>query len=145
MSLNKISRQLEENHFFLRINEIKDYSIEEIVQAAICGGIRNIEINIKYPKALEIIKNLSNMFEERSDIVIGVSGVYDAANVRMAFMNGAKYISNFNFSVQVAKSCDSFNLVYLSNTSYLKEILYSEKYGFKVLCPNLRNLKYYDC
>lgn len=79
---------------------IRGNSLEEginISVACIQGGLKAIEMAYTNSSASEIIKQLSQMYKDDSEVCIGAGTVLDAPTARLAILAGAKYIVSPSF------------------------------------------------
>jgi 2-dehydro-3-deoxyphosphogluconate aldolase / (4S)-4-hydroxy-2-oxoglutarate aldolase len=64
--------------------------VHAIVQALYDGGVRNVEVTLNSPNALEVIKEMTATMGDR--MLIGAGTVLDAASALNAISAGAKFI-----------------------------------------------------
>lgn len=82
----------------------------KISESCIKGNVKAIEVTYTNKYANDIIRELSSMYENQEDVVIGAGTVLDSETARMAIIAGAKYIVSPSFNIDTAKICNRYNI-----------------------------------
>ncbi len=118
----KILNSLEKSGV-IAVVRAKDYkSTIEYCEALIEGGITGLEITFTIPSAQEIIKELSEKYKDKKDIIIGAGTVLDSTTARIAIMAGAKYIVSPSFNLETCQVCNLYQIPYLPGCFTMTEI-----------------------
>lgn len=115
---------------------IRGNSLEEGVQiskACIAGGLKAIEMAYTNTNASEIIKQLSEMYHEDSEVCIGAGTVLDAPTARLAILAGAKYIVSPSFDQETAMLCNRYGVPYIPGCMTIKEIVTAMEAGSEII------------
>lgn len=101
----------------------------EIARSCIKGGIKAIEVTYTNKFANDIIKELSEEFENQDDVIIGAGTVLDAETARVAMLAGAKYIVSPGFSLETARICNRYKVPYIPGIMTINEIIEAHEVG----------------
>ena len=101
----------------------------EISKACVKGGVKDLEVTYTNKFANDIIKELSEIYEGRDDVVIGAGTVLDAETARAAMLAGAKYIVSPAFDLETAKICNRYKVPYLPGIMTINEIIAAHEAG----------------
>lgn len=104
-----------------------------ISESCIKGNVKAIEVTYTNKFANEIIKDLTEKYEDREDVVIGAGTVLDAETARMAIIAGAKYIVSPSFSFDTARLCNRYNVPYIPGVMTINEIVTAYESGVDVV------------
>lgn len=111
--------------------ETKEEAIK-IAQACIDGGLSAIEVTFTVPYADEVIKTLSNTFNE-DQLLIGAGTVLDAETARIAILNGAKYIVSPAFDEHTALLCNRYQIPYMPGCMTITEMIKALEFGSDII------------
>ena len=103
--------------------------LKETISAIKAGGINAIEITTTVPNADILIGELSN--DESS--VVGAGTVLDDITARICIMRGAKFIVSPSFSLEVAKICNLYDVLYVPGVATPQEITLAMEAGCSLL------------
>lgn len=101
----------------------------EISKACIKGGVKAIEVTYTNKFANDIIKDLSEEFDEQEDVIIGAGTVLDSETARAAMLAGAKYIVSPGFSAETAKICNRYKVPYIPGVMTINEVIEAHEVG----------------
>lgn len=104
-----------------------------ISESCIKGNVKAIEVTYTNKFANEIIKDLTEKYEDREDVIIGAGTVLDAETARIAIIAGAKYIVSPSFSFDTAKLCNRYNVPYIPGVMTINEIVTAYESGVDVV------------
>ena len=104
-----------------------------ILKGTICaikaGGIGAIEITMTVPNADLLIGELS----DDDGVIVGAGTVLDAITARICIMRGAKFIVSPSFSLEVAKVCNLYNVLYVPGVATPNEVIMAMEAGCSLL------------
>lgn len=124
---------LKQNYFFAVVRGKTEEDAKEISRYAIKGGIRNIEITFSTPNAAKVIRELSDEFSDRDDVVVGAGTVMTTELAQEAIAAGAKFLVSPHFSpvIQgVAKKADN---LYFPGCATVTEIVSAMEAGCQII------------
>lgn len=105
----------------------------KISESCIKGNVKAIEVTYTNKYANDIIRELSSMYENKEDVVIGAGTVLDSETARMAIIAGAKYIVSPSFNIDTAKICNRYNIPYIPGVMTITEIVTAYESGVDVV------------
>ena len=105
----------------------------KISESCIRGNVKAIEVTYTNKYANDIIRELSSMYENQEDVVIGAGTVLDSETARMAIIAGAKYIVSPSFNIDTAKICNRYNIPYIPGVMTITEIVTAYESGVDVV------------
>lgn len=103
---------------------------ENIIEGAIKGGIKVIEVTYTNKDASEIIKNLVDKHE---DVVIGAGSVLNIDIAKEAVKAGSKFIVGPNFDSAISEYCSQNQVEYIPGCFTPTEIVNALNSGVKVI------------
>lgn len=111
--------------------ESKEQGIK-IVDAVKKGGIKALEITMTVPGAIDIIKELSEVYKNE-DVIIGAGTVLDSETARACILAGAKYIVSPCLSADVVRLCNRYRIPVMPGIMTVKEAVEALELGADVL------------
>jgi 2-dehydro-3-deoxyphosphogluconate aldolase/(4S)-4-hydroxy-2-oxoglutarate aldolase len=111
--------------------ESKEQGIK-VVDAIKKGGIKALEITMTVPGALDIIKELSEVYKDE-DLYIGAGTVLDPETARLCILAGAKYIVSPSFNPETVKLCNRYRIAVMPGIMTVKEAVEALELGVEVL------------
>ena len=99
----------------IRGNSVQEAT--EIIQGAVQGGIRLIELTYTTPFVQDVFDQIRSI-----DAVIGAGTVLDTETARHAILYGAKFIVSPCFNPEISKLCNRYGIPYLPGCMTLNEI-----------------------
>jgi 2-dehydro-3-deoxyphosphogluconate aldolase/(4S)-4-hydroxy-2-oxoglutarate aldolase len=111
--------------------ESKDQG-KKIIEAVKAGGIKALEITMTVPGAVDIIKELVEVYKDE-DVYIGAGTVLDAVTARLCILAGAKYIVSPAFDIETAKLCNRYRVAYMPGVMTPAQAIEALEYGVEVL------------
>lgn len=109
---------------------VRTESIErgkEIARGCLQGGIDVMEISYTLPNAGEVITALNHAFG--ADMLVGAGTVLDAEICRIAILAGAKFVIAPNFSKEVARMCNRYQIPYAPGCTTITEMIEALEVG----------------
>lgn len=111
--------------------ESKEQGVK-IVQAVKNGGIKALEITMTVPGAIDIIKEISEVYKN-DDVIIGAGTVLDPETARACILAGAKYIVSPSLNVETVKLCNRYRIPVMPGVMTVKEALEAMEYGAEIV------------
>ncbi|GKU23484.1 bifunctional 4-hydroxy-2-oxoglutarate aldolase/2-dehydro-3-deoxy-phosphogluconate aldolase [Clostridium folliculivorans] len=111
--------------------ESKDQAIK-IIDAVKKGGIKALEITMTVPGAVEIIKEISEIYKNE-DLIIGAGTVLDPETARACILAGAEFIVSPYFDAETVKLCNRYRIAVMPGIMTVKEAVEALEYGVEVL------------
>lgn len=104
----------------------------KIVDAVRKGGIKALEITMTVPGAVDIIKELSEIYRN-DDVIIGAGTVLDPETARICILAGAKYIVSPSLNIDTLKLCNRYRIPVMPGVMTVKEALEALEYGADII------------
>lgn len=111
--------------------ESKEQGIK-IVDAVKRGGIKVLEITMTVPGAVDIIKDLSEIYKNE-DVIIGAGTVLDPETARACILAGAKYIVSPSLNPDTVKLCNRYRIPVMPGIMTVKEAIEALELGVEIL------------
>ena len=105
----------------------------KIVEAVKKGGIRALEITMTVPGAVEIIKELSEIYKDDEDMLIGAGTVLDPETARACILAGAKYIVSPSLNIETVKLCNRYRVAVMPGVMTVKEAVEALEMGVEII------------
>lgn len=93
------------------------------------GGIHSIEVTLRTPKALEIIKIMS----EDPDFIVGAGTVLTEKDAHQAVSAGARFIVSPGLNVNVVNKCEKLEVPLFPGVATPSEIMKARDFGLNVV------------
>lgn len=111
--------------------ESKEQGIK-IVDAVKRGGIKVLEVTMTVPGAIDIIKDLSEIYKNE-DVIIGAGTVLDPETARACILAGAKYIVSPSLNPDTIKLCNRYRIPVMPGIMTVKEAIEALELGAEIL------------
>jgi 2-dehydro-3-deoxyphosphogluconate aldolase/(4S)-4-hydroxy-2-oxoglutarate aldolase len=105
----------------------------KIVEAVKKGGIKALEITMTVPGAIDIIKELAEVYKDDEDMLIGAGTVLDPETARACILAGAKYIVSPSLNVDTVKLCNRYRIAVMPGIMTVKEAVEAMELGVEIL------------
>ena len=105
----------------------------KIVEAVKKGGIRALEITMTVPGAVEIIRELSEIYKDDEDMLIGAGTVLDPETARACILAGAKYIVSPSLNPETVKLCNRYRVAVMPGVMTVKEAVEALELGVEII------------
>lgn len=128
MKKYKVIHQLKEHKIVAVIRGSSVQEATEIIQGAVQGGIRLIELTYTTPFVQEVFEEIRSL-----DAIIGAGTVLDSETARHAILCGAKFIVSPSFNADIAKLCNRYGVPYLPGCMTLNEIVTALEAGCDIV------------
>lgn len=104
----------------------------KIVDAVKKGGIKALEITMTVPGAVDIIKEITEIYKN-DEVIIGAGTVLDPETARICILAGAKYIVSPSLNIETVKLCNRYGIPVMPGIMTVKEALEALEYGVDIL------------
>ncbi|AWI07746.1 bifunctional 4-hydroxy-2-oxoglutarate aldolase/2-dehydro-3-deoxy-phosphogluconate aldolase [Clostridium drakei] len=111
--------------------ESKEQCIK-VIDAVKKGGIKALEITMTVPGAVDIIKEISEVYKDE-DVIIGAGTVLDPETARACILAGARYIVSPCLNVETIKLCNRYRIPIMPGIMTVKEAVEALEYGVEIL------------
>lgn len=111
--------------------ESKDQGIK-IIDAVKKGGIKALEITMTVPGAVDIIKELKEIYKNE-DVIIGAGTVLDPETARLCILAGAEYIVSPSLNPETVKLCNRYSIPIMPGIMTVKEAVEALELGVDIL------------
>lgn len=105
----------------------------KIVEAVIRGGIKALEITMTIPGAIDIIKELSEIYKDDKDIIIGAGTVLDPETARACILAGAEFIVSPSLNPETVKLCNRYRVAIMTGAMTVKESIEALELGVEII------------
>lgn len=110
--------------------ESKEQGIK-ITEAVKKGGIKALEVTMTVPGAVDIIKELAELYKDE-DVIIGAGTVLDPETARLCILAGAQYIVSPSLNVETVKLCNRYRIPVMPGVMTVKETLEALELGVEI-------------
>ncbi|GKX31003.1 bifunctional 2-keto-4-hydroxyglutarate aldolase/2-keto-3-deoxy-6-phosphogluconate aldolase [Vallitalea longa] len=104
----------------------------KIIEAVKAGGIKALEITMTVPGAVDIIKELTDLYKDE-DVIIGAGTVLDPETARACILAGAEYIVSSSFNADTVKLCNRYRVPVMPGVMTPAEALKALESGVEIL------------
>ena len=104
----------------------------KIAEAVKAGGIQAIEITMTVPGAIDVIKKLTEIYNN-NEILIGAGSVLDAETARICLLAGAEYIVSPTLDVETIKLCNRYQKIVMPGAMSVTEVLRAMEAGADIV------------
>lgn len=111
--------------------ESKEQGIK-VIDAVKKGGIKALEITMTVPGAVDIIKEISEIYKDE-DVIIGAGTVLDPETARACILAGATYIVSPCLNIETIKLCNRYRIPIMPGIMTVKEAVEALEYGAEIL------------
>ncbi|MEK6263880.1 MAG: bifunctional 4-hydroxy-2-oxoglutarate aldolase/2-dehydro-3-deoxy-phosphogluconate aldolase [Clostridium sp.] len=105
----------------------------KIVEAVKKGGIKALEITMTVPGGVDIIKELSEIYKDDEDMLIGAGTVLDPETARACILAGAKYIVSPSLNAETVKLCNRYRVAVMPGVMTVKEAVEALELGVEII------------
>ncbi|MBU3142907.1 bifunctional 4-hydroxy-2-oxoglutarate aldolase/2-dehydro-3-deoxy-phosphogluconate aldolase [Clostridium sp. CF012] len=105
----------------------------KIVEAVKKGGIKALEITMTVPGAVDIIKELSEIYKGDEEVLIGAGTVLDPETARACILAGAKYIVSPSLNPETVKLCNRYRIAVMPGVMTVKEAVEALELGVEII------------
>ena len=105
----------------------------KIVEAVKKGGIKALEITMTVPGAIDIIKELTEIYKDDEDMLIGAGTVLDPETARACILAGAKYIVSPSLNADTVRLCNRYRIAVMPGIMTVKEAVEAMELGVEII------------
>lgn len=103
----------------------------EIADGCLAGGVDVLEISYTVPNAGDTIKALTEKY--RDQLLVGAGTVLDSETARLAILSGAKFIIAPNYSEDVCRICNRYQIPYAPGCTTVSEMVQAMEAGASII------------
>ena len=104
----------------------------KIAEAVRAGGIQAIEITMTVPGAIDVIKKLTEIYNN-NEILIGAGSLLDAETARCCILVGAEYIVGPALNEEVIRLCNRYQKIVIPGAMSVTEVVKAMEAGADVV------------
>lgn len=104
----------------------------KIVEAVKKGGIKAIEVTMTVPGALDIIRDLTEIYKNE-DMIIGAGSVLDPETARSCILAGSEYIVSPSLNIDTVKLCNRYGIAVMPGVMTVKECIEALELGVDII------------
>lgn len=131
--VNLLIDQIKENYLFAVIRAKDEVDAIKISEAAILGGIKNIEVTYTTPNASKAIQILKQKYQTDNTVVIGAGTVVSLDIAKQALHAGADFLVSPDFSKDILELAIANEIEYFPGCMTPTEITTATKAGAKII------------
>ncbi|MCB2340051.1 bifunctional 4-hydroxy-2-oxoglutarate aldolase/2-dehydro-3-deoxy-phosphogluconate aldolase [Clostridium estertheticum] len=105
----------------------------KIVDAVTKGGINAIEVTMTVPGAIDVIKELTEIYKDNAEVLIGAGTVLDPETARACILAGAKYIVSPSLNPETIKLCNRYRVAVMPGIMTVKEAIEALELGVEIV------------
>ena len=109
----------------------KDQGLK-IVEAAIKGGIKVMELTMTVPNPVEFLREVAEKYRD-TDIIVGAGTVLDAETARACILAGAEFIVSPSLDIDTLKLCNRYKVCVMPGVMTVKDAITAMEYGVDVV------------
>lgn len=125
--------QIKKNYLFAVIRAKDAVTAVKVSEAAILGGIKNIEVTYTTPDASKAIKELDFKYKDDPTVVIGAGTVTSSKLAKQALESGAKFLVSPDFSNEIMELAIREKIEYFPGCMTPTEITTAVYAGAKII------------
>ena len=104
----------------------------KIVEAAIKGGIKVMELTRTVPNPVEFLREVAEKYRD-TDIIVGAGTVLDAETARACILAGAEFIVSPSLDIDTLKLCNRYKVCVMPGVMTVKDAITAMEYGVDVV------------
>lgn len=104
----------------------------KIADACAAAGIAALEITFTVPGAVDVIKELSKVYN-KGEIIVGAGSVLDPETARAAILAGAQYIVSPYFDPETVRLCNRYQIACMPGAMTIKEVVSAMEAGADIV------------
>lgn len=131
MFKNRVLNRIEATGIMAIVRVETEERAYEIADGCIKGGVDVLEISFTLPNAGDVIKALTKKYGDQ--LLVGAGTVLDSETARLAIMSGAKFIIAPNFSEDVCKISNRYQIPYAPGCTSVTEMLHAMEAGASII------------
>lgn len=104
----------------------------KIVEAAVKGGIKVMELTMTVPNPIEFLREVSEKYKD-TDIIVGAGTVLDTETARACILAGAEFIVSPSLDIETLKLCNRYKVCVMPGVMTVKDAIIAMEYGVDVV------------
>lgn len=105
----------------------------KIIESVKNGGIKALEITMTVPGAIEIIKELCEIYKDDNEMIIGAGTVLDPETARACILAGAKFIVSPSLNPETIKLCNRYRIPTMPGVMTVTETIQALELGCEII------------
>lgn len=105
----------------------------KIIEAVKNGGIKALEITMTVPGAIEIIKELCDIYKDDTEMIIGAGTVLDPETARACILAGAQFIVSPSLNPETIKLCNRYRIPTMPGVMTVTETVQALELGCEII------------
>lgn len=131
--MSNILDTLTDNYIFAVVRGKDEEDGRQICEAAVKGGIKNLEVTFSTPNAAQVIKDLSETYADDDSVVVGAGTVMSVDLAKEAYEAGAKFLVSPHLDLDIADYANEVGVHYMPGCATVTEIVQAMKMGCEVI------------
>lgn len=103
----------------------------KIIDAAVTGGIRIIEVTMTTPGAIDLIQEVKNDYKD--EIVVGAGTVLNVEMAQQVLLAGSEFVVCPHLDEEIIKLCNLYQVTAIPGTTILKDMVEALKLGCSII------------
>lgn len=105
----------------------------QICEAAVAGGIKNLEVTFSTPNAAKVIADLRENYKADETVVVGAGTVMSVELAEEAYRAGAQFLVSPHLDLDIAHFAQERDIPYMPGCATVTEIVQAMKLGCEVI------------
>ncbi|ENH96506.1 keto-hydroxyglutarate-aldolase/keto-deoxy-phosphogluconate aldolase [Gracilibacillus halophilus YIM-C55.5] len=105
----------------------------KVADACIDGGIYTLEFTFSIPNVEEVIRTMTEKYQDNKQVIVGAGTVLEAYAAREAITAGAAFVVAPSFDQETAKLCNFYQVPYMPGCVTVSEIKQAMEAGADVV------------
>jgi 2-dehydro-3-deoxyphosphogluconate aldolase/(4S)-4-hydroxy-2-oxoglutarate aldolase len=126
-------KKLSENGLVAVIRATSKEQGIKIIEAVKNGGIKALEITMTVPGAIEIIKELCEIYKDDKEMIIGAGTVLDPETARACILAGAQFIVSPSLNPETIKLCNRYRIPTMPGIMTVTEAVQALELGCEII------------
>lgn len=106
--------------------------VVKVIDAAVKGGIKILELTMTVPKAIDILREAAEKYEN-TDVIVGAGTVLDAETARICILEGAQFIVSPSLDVDTLKICNKYKVLVSPGIMTVKDAITALEYDVDII------------
>lgn len=131
--MGKVLDILTENYIYAVVRGKDEEDGFKICEAAVAGGIKNLEVTFSTPNAAKVIADLCEKYQDDESVVVGAGTVMSVELAKEAYEAGAKFLVSPHLDPDIAHYANEVGVYYMPGCATVTEIVQAMKLNCEVI------------
>lgn len=131
--MGKLFDILADNYIYAVVRGKDEDDGYQICEAAVAGGIKNLEVTFSTPNAAKVIADLREHYKSDETIVVGAGTVMSVELAEEAYQAGAQFLVSPHLDLDIAHFAQEHDIPYMPGCATVTEIVQAMKLGCEVI------------